>query len=483
MLIRLSKQTYKRLYGEYTYFFEKVSSSDKVFRNAQVFCEKLTRVPIEKTEILDYICSVYDKTPRAELEADFNTFLGELANAGYVLAGETEADIEKQEKKFTYDVPDPKTMSSTRVLKEGKLGTFTQTLLEQYVAEHPTLFSLQLDITQACTERCRHCYVPEYNPLFLPYDRICSILDEFREMGGLHITLSGGECMMHPDILKIIKAIRMRDCTVACLSNLTRCTDEIIKALKDADGTIQTSLYSMTPKIHDEVTRLKGSWLRTVGAIIRLRAADVPLRISCPTMQINYNGYTAVLKFAESLKMSAQTDYTLIAKADGDCSNLCNRLTLPQTKELLTDIILKTLPIQNEYFNPDKKSRMDSVETWKSRKVCGACTDSMCLEASGDYYPCPGFAGKVLGSCYRDSLHSVWMESPVTKRIRAITGADFPKCATCADRDYCSVCLCRNFNETGDMFNIANHFCKVARINHDVVDEKQREMGAAISRV
>ena len=37
--------------------------------------------------------------------------------------------------------------------------------------------------------------------------------------------------MMHKDIIKIIKAIRERDCTVACLSNLTVCTDEIIDAL------------------------------------------------------------------------------------------------------------------------------------------------------------------------------------------------------------------------------------------------------------
>ena len=40
----------------------------------------------------------------------------------------------------------------------------------------------------------------------------------------------------------------------------------------------------------------------------------------------------------------------------------------------------------------------------------------------------------------------------------------------------CSVCMCRNFNETGDMFKPTEHFCKVAAINHEVVDEKQRQM-------
>jgi hypothetical protein len=42
--------------------------------------------------------------------------------------------------------------------------------------------------------------------------------------------------------------------------------------------------------------------------------------------------------------------------------------------------------------------------------------------------------------------------------------------------------MCRNFNETGDMFKPAEHFCKVAAINHEVVDEKQRQMIEAVKR-
>ena len=119
--------------------------------------------------------------------------------------------------------------------------------------------------------------------------------------------------------------------------------------------------------------------------------------------------------------------------------------------------------------------KMLSAEEWQRHKVCGACVNSMCLNATGDYYPCPGFAGIVLGNCYKESLHDVWINSAATKRIRAVTGSDFGKCAECGDRDYCSVCMCRNYNETGDMFKPAEHFCKVAAINHEVVDAKQRE--------
>ena len=410
------------------------------------------------------------------IEKDFDEFFAPLIEHKVILAGNSAEELNAQEPFFTYDCDNPKTAKDERVLTKEEVDALPATLLENYFAEHPTLFEIQLDITQACTERCRHCYVPEYNPIFLSYDKICEVLDEFRKMGGIHVSLSGGECMMHKDIIKIIKAIRERDCTVALLSNLTVCSDEIIDALVESDGTVQVSLYSMSPAIHDEVTRRKGSWVETMNAIMRLRAAQIPVRISCPCLRINYKGYPDVMKFADSLKMDAQTDFIIMGKQDCDTSNLCNRLNLDETRILLQDVILKSVPMNSEYFSPGKKEHMLSSEEWRKQKVCGACVNSLCLSANGEYYPCPGFAGVVLGNCHADTLHDVWLNSKETKRIRSVTGHDFAECSECKDRDYCSVCMCRNFNETGDMFKPAEHFCKVAAINHEVVDEKQRQM-------
>ena len=33
--------------------------------------------------------------------------------------------------------------------------------------------------------------------------------------------------------------------------------------------------------------------------------------------------------------------------------------------------------------------------------------------------------------------------------------------------------MCKNFNETGDVVTPSQHFCDVAKINHEVVDEAQ----------
>ena len=476
MLMRLARQTYVRQYDEFTYLFGKVTAFDQVFRSAGPFFSHITREPKERDVIIDEIVQDYTDAPREIVVKDFDELLAPLIEQKVILIGESAAELDAKESFFTYDCDNPKTRKDERILTADEVVALPATLLEKYFAKHPTLFEIQLDITQACTERCRHCYVPEYNPIFLPYEKICEILDEFRDMGGIHVSLSGGECMMHKDFIKIVKAIRERDCTVACLSNLTVCSDEIINALVEADGTVQVSLYSMSPAIHDEVTRRKGSWLETMNAILRLRAAQIPIKISCPCLRINYKGYPDVMKFADSLKMDAQTDFIIMGKQDCDTSNLCNRLNLDETRTLLEDVILKAVPMNSEYFSPGKKEQMLTAEEWKTQKVCGACVNSMCLNATGEYYPCPGFAGVALGNCYTTSLRDVWLKSKETERIRSVSGSDFKKCAECMDRDYCSVCMCRNYNETGDMFKPAEHFCKVAAINHEVVDEFHKKL-------
>lgn len=477
MLLKLSKNAYVRQYGRFTYVLERVRAYDQVFSDAEVFLRWITRMPMRKDDILRNICAVYaDERPEV-IATDFEEFILPLIEQKVILSGETVDELEMNEISFTYEVDDPKTINSHGQGGCGELGgEYLQDLLEKHFLEHPTIFDLQIDISQACTERCLHCYIPKYGAVFLPLVQIKRVIDEFREQGGVGLSLSGGECMMHPDFDEIVRYARTKDLIVSILSNLTLCTDAKVNLLHEVEATVQVSLYSMNPETHDAITRSPGSFVRTKAAIEKLRAANVPCLISCPTMKLNYKDYLDVLQYARSMKMDAQTDFIIMGKMNGDTSNLSCRLNLEETRCILEDIVFKSLPVNNEYFDPSKKEYLESDDDFSRRKVCGACVSSVCLDATGYYYPCPAFAGVNLGSCYEHDLKWIWNESPETLRIRGVTGACFPKCAHCSDRAYCSVCMCRNFNETGDMFTPAKHFCDVAKLNHEVVEEKFKRM-------
>ena len=480
MLLRLSKNTFVRQFGPFTYVIGRIKAFDQMYRDAEPFFRWLTRKPIEKEALLKNIYSVYVGADKDEIRNDFDAFMAPLIAEKIVLCGETANELDAQEEFFSYDVDKPKTMDTHMpVASKEAFEMLPQKVLGDWFREHPTVFTLQIDITQACTERCIHCYIPEYNPVFLPFERIKAVINEFREMGGLTLTLSGGECMMHPEFDKIVRYAREKDLIVGILSNLTLCDDSKIKLLQESEATVQVSLYSMNPDTHDAITRHKGSWLKTKKAIEKIRAAHIPCRISCPTMKPNYKDYLDVLAYARSLKMDAQTDFIIMGKMDGDTSNFACRLDLCETRHILEDIVFRSVPMKSEYFNPGKKEKMRTDEEFMADKICGACVDSVCLDATGNYYPCPAFAGVTLGNCYEHSLRLVWNESPETLRLRAVRGKDFPKCVKCEDRDYCSICMCRNFNETGDIFKPAEHFCKVAHLNREVVDERFRKMETA----
>lgn len=472
MLLKLSKNAFVRQYGDFTYVLERVKCFDQMFKDAEVFLRWITREPMEKSEILKNICAVYEGVDADEIAHDFDEFIAQLIEEKVILAGETESDLASREISFSYDVEHPKTMDTHYIHpEEMPEGPIPQDVLEKHFAEHPTIFDLQIDITQACTERCVHCYIPEYNPVFLSLSQIKQVIDEFRVQGGIGLTLSGGECMLHPDFDEIVRYARTKDLIVGILSNLTLCDDAKIRLLQEVEATVQVSLYSMNPATHDAITKRPGAFAATKAAIEMLRAAQIPCRISCPTMKANYRDYLDVLNYARSLKMDAQTDFIIMGKMNCDTSNLACRLDLAETRCILEDIIVKSLPVNNEYFDPAKKEQLESDDDFATRKVCGACVSSVCLDATGNYYPCPAFGGVNLGSCYEHSLNWIWNESPETLRIRSVTGRDFTRCAQCADRPYCSVCMCRNFNETGDIFTPAQHFCDVARLNHEIVDK------------
>lgn len=475
MMLRLSKNAYVRQFGPFTYVIERIKNFDQVFSDAEPFFRWITRVPIEKSEVIDNILTVYTGVDRATIEEDFDELMAPLIAEKIVLIDATAEDLDAQEESFSYEVEHPKTMDTHWIRPEDMPeGAIPQEVLEDYFAEHPTVFDLQIDVTEACTERCVHCYIPEYNPVFLPLEKIKAVIDDFRAQGGVGLTFSGGECMLHPDFDEMVRYARSKDLIVGILSNLTLCDDTKVKLLQEVEATVQVSLYSMNPETHDAITKRPGSFAATKSAIEKIRAAQIPCRISCPTMKANYKDYLDVLSYARSLRMDAQTDFIIMGKMNCDTSNLACRLDLAETRCILEDIIYKSLPVNNEYFDPAKKEQLESDEDFAKRKVCGACVSSVCLDATGNYYPCPAFAGINLGSCYEHDLKWIWNESSETLRIRAVTGGSFPKCVKCPDRAYCSVCMCRNYNETGDIFTPAQHFCDVARLNHEVVDEAQR---------
>lgn len=474
MYIRLSQNCHVRQYGPYTYILNHLNKFDLTYRDADVFMSVIGREPVLIDEAVRRICLSYADVSENLVRRDFEAFVKPLVENGCVVRGRSEQELNLNDQSFSYEVPLPSTAYDVSAGK-GISEKEGQRLLHEYFLAQPTPFHLHFDLTSACTEKCVHCYVPRKKHDFIDTAKCMEVMDQLRQMEGMSVTLSGGECMLHPDFEKIIRHAQERDFAISVLSNLTLCDERKAELLKEMNvSLVQVSLYSMDPKIHDSITQLPGSFEKTMMAIELLHRMDVPVQISCPTMKQNYKGYKQVIEFADSMKMKAYTDFIIMARSDHTTDNLDNRLSLSETEEIIRTIAEN----EPEYRSALKESDWNGVspEERAEEPFCGVCLDSICLNADGNFYACSGFQDYPLGNCYRQTLADVWNQSPQVLYLRSLRGKAIPECVHCKNRDYCSTCLVRNFNETGDMLKVSKHFCEVARINREIVEELRGRM-------
>ncbi len=483
MLIKQSKNSYIRCTNRYGYIVNQLTKHDRVYNDVGAnFLSKIKRYPQEIEEIVKSLAEEYEGISYEELMKDFIDFVVDLEGTKFVITGNTVEEINEKDENFTYAIDKPKTLEIDFTQHTDKaISQNTQDFFREEVQGHPLIKNLQFELSSRCNERCIHCYIPNSKKnvgIDMPLNKFKEIIDEYSSMGGISVALSGGEVFLHKNMIEILRYCRKKDLKITILTNLTILTDEHIKVLKEVDVSfIQTSLYSMKSEIHDSITTVKGSFYKTKNSIERLVANDIPVQISCPTMKANYRDYKDVLLYAQSLKIKAQTDFIIMARADLDKENLANRLTLEETEYLLRDI-MKYDPKYRDmslYLRPRSDEILLNYDNFVNEPLCGVGYDNCCITANGDVYPCAGWQNYVLGNVYRQSLRDIWENSEKIKYLRKITQASFPQCLKCEAFQYCSRCLVRNYNESnGDMFNIPKHFCDVAFLNKRIREEYEK---------
>lgn len=480
MLVKQSKNTFIRTTSRYGYITNQLTRHDRTYNESGAdWLKEITRIPQDVDDIVLRLLKLYEDGDFDVIKNDFLEFVESLAKDNFVIIADTIDELDAKDNDFTYNVEIPKTFAENFHQKtQEDIVENTRDFFLEEVQGHPLISSLQFELSSRCNERCIHCYIPndkKNHGIDMPTSKVKSILDEFAEMGGIHVTLSGGEAFLHKDIIEIAEYCREKDMEISILSNLISLNDSQLERLKDINlSLIQVSLYSMEPDIHDYITTVKGSFEKTMASIKKLIAAEIPIQISCPIMKANRKGYNKVLEFAKSLKVKAQTDYIMMARADLDTNNLANRLSLGETEELLRDIIKYDIQYKEQTLQqlPITDQIMFDLQRFMKQPVCGVGYDNCCVTANGDVYPCAGWQDYVLGNVYKQSLKEIWEKSERVKELRKITQASFPQCLECEARDYCARCLVRNYNESGgDMFAINHHFCDVAFLNKRLVEE------------
>ena len=419
---------------------------------AYVFLSSLSYEPQNINEVSKKILRHFKNVDLNQVINDATEYFDSLVSVGILSKGRTEDECFSNRVVFSYE-HQHEIRQRFESFKHAHEDIFSQIRPQRNIQ----LKNLHIELTSKCNERCIHCYIPhEQKTTDMSMNTFNKLFNEIQSMEVRNVILSGGECMLHPSFLYILKRFKAENIHVTLLSNLTLLNQEIIDVLSSGLlSSVQISLFSLDEKKHDRITQIEGSWKMTMQNIEKLRQANIPIKIASQCFNATISSVEEIMIWCVQQGYAYSIDLDIVGKIDGDISNLHNRVDDLSLYQKIIEI--------KDKLNPAFVDKL-YVGNCPDYHICNVGTSILSISPSGNVYPCVGFTSCKLGNINESSLFDIWENSTELNRLRALRLKDFPMCVKCEDKDYCSVCMQYNASVTGDIFTPDKRKCMITHM-------------------
>jgi radical SAM protein with 4Fe4S-binding SPASM domain len=297
-----------------------------------------------------------------------------------------------------------------------------------------TPLSVHLDLTYRCNERCVHCYLDHEDHGEMTTTEIKDLLEQLAGAGVFFLTLSGGEILLRKDFFEILEYARELTFCVKLKSNAIMIREGEAQRIRSLGvESIQVSIYSHRPEVHDAITKVKGSLKRSLDAIRFLKSYGLKVIMANVLMTQNRQDYPGVRALAAEIGVDCALDPTITPKMDGDRSVLNLNMDHSALEQVFRDQSL----VGNvaEFCVTPQKPGDDELESLP----CSAGHTSCYISPYGDVYPCVQFplpSGNIRSRRFLD----IWRNSTQLNDVRSIRLRDLPSCSKCAHGSACTRC-------------------------------------------
>ncbi|MDP3143555.1 MAG: radical SAM protein [Candidatus Omnitrophota bacterium] len=309
----------------------------------------------------------------------------------------------------------------------------------------------QWELTNRCNENCIHCLRDKRKVRELTLSEIKDIILQLKGEGCLTLSFSGGEPFLRKDFPKILEFANQHNFRIRILSNGLLIDSKVVKFLKKISRIqfVQISLYGATSQMHDSITRVNGSFKKTMKTIRILDKHKVPFRISAMSFNKNFPELFRMKKMGKKQGWKIIFDFQIFPSFMGSSEPISLRaddeqLRLARKKKLLT-------------WPCDVKPK-----DRKERTPINLFNFSPCISAEGTVYPSVLLRIK-LGSLRRRSFHDIWRNSAKIKWLRNFSEKDFD-CYRCMYYNSCCRMPEMAYLEQGDFLVKAKEICRMNKI-------------------
>ena len=199
---------------------------------------------------------------------------------------------------------------------------------------------------------------------------------------------------------------------------------------------VQISLYSHDAATHDGITKLPGSFKRTMEGARFLRDAGVKISFANVLMTGNADHYKQVQALADDMGVEYTVDATITPMMDGDRSILSLNVDEQRLSGVLRDTSLLGDQADRMLAPPGGPTPFE--EAYKTLP-CSAGHTACYVSPYGDVFPCVQFPYKV-GNVREQAFIDIWKHSPQLNDVRAIRVSDLEGCSSCVHGSSCTRC-------------------------------------------
>ncbi len=295
-------------------------------------------------------------------------------------------------------------------------------------------FSAQIDLTYRCNEQCIHCYLDHNDHGEMTTTEIKHLLKEMAEAGVFILTFSGGEIFLRKDFFEILEFARSLTFCIKLKTNAVLIREAQAARLRDlAVQSIQISIYSHRPEIHDAITKVPGSLRRSINAICFLKLQGLKVIMANVLMTENMQDYHGVRALADELGAEYTLDPTITPKMDGDRGILDLNAGESALRELFRDEMF--VGNTEEFCAPPPAVDSESLASLP----CSAGHTACYVSPYGEFYPCVQFPLSC-GNVRQQRFIDIWRDSEQLKEVRSIRLRDLSGCSQCAHGSTCTRC-------------------------------------------
>ena len=327
--------------------------------------------------------------------------------------------------------------------------------------ENHILQSVTIELTYRCNERCAHCYVADTEKdavREMTTEEVFGLMDQLKAMDVLNVTFTGGEVALRKDLADILRYADKSGFAVSVFTNGIGLSDEMLDEIALLHPrSVSFSLYSGIPEEHEAITKIPGSFDRTLYAMMRLKCAGVMVNVKTPVLRTALNGFEKLHRMCGQLGFSHQVSFHICSTNKGCVSPTLLRVGDRETYKRLMRIC------SGDTFVPVPPKGADEP-------VCGAGCCCLSVDPYGNVFPCNGYAVK-LGNIRETDIRTIWNSD----RMKQFADFKFSslrrECRECRYSNDCLYCPGAMLAETGDIREPVPETCLIAQAAWEVRNE------------